>query len=234
MPANRSVFLEVRYFAPMSLLFPGQPICQADGFIKGHGTNLVGGIITSAYYGTPKRINKLITVDPAFLFQYSPEIGDVVIGRVSQIFNKKWKIDTNARVDTSLSLSAINLPGVMQRRKLEADEMNMRNFFDIDDLIVCEVQKVSKAGAAALHTRNEKYRKLTDGVLVTIPQFLLVPTKTRFLKKDALEMIVGCNGYIWISTQSDKAEDRQQIAEIRAKLLGMAQNQLKIDPSTIL
>ncbi|KAI4291252.1 exosome complex component RRP4 [Pancytospora philotis] len=218
----------------MALLLPGQPICQAEGFIKGHGTNLAGSTITSTYCGHAKQINKLITVNPVFAFQYAPEIGDVLIGRVTQIFNKKWKIDANARVDTTLSLSAINLPGVMQRRKLEADEMNMRTFFDVDDLLVCEVQKVAKSGAAALHTRNEKYRRLTNGLLIAIPQFLLVPLKTKFLCKDGIEAIVGSNGYIWISVLAEEPEGYRKAAALRIRIQELALQQSRIDMAQIM
>lgn len=213
------------------ILLPGNLICTAEGYIRGHGTNIQDNEITSALYGRVQHINKLVTVNPCFSFKYSPEIGDVVIGRVVQIFNKKWRINTNSKVETTLALSAINLPGVMQRRKLESDEMSMRTFFDINDLIVCEVQKVSKSGAGALHTRNDKYRKLDCGVLLNMPQFLLLPLKTRFLKKENVEIIVGCNGFIWIFTESDEPEDFMKVGLVykTLKALGEACNQIDVE-----
>lgn len=223
-----------KFWGPMNPLLPGQHICDADGYIRGHGTNVSDQGITSSYFGNLKQINKLVTVYPCFSFQYTPEVGDVVIGRIGQIFNKKWKVDTNSRVDTTLSLSAINLPGVMQRRKSETDEMNMRAFFNTNDLIVCEVQKISKTGPAALHTRNDRYRKLTDGVLVRVPQFLLLPLKTRFLTLGNIEVIAGCNGYIWVSTCSEDEEDLRRVGFLSRTLREMAQGQAPIDAERVL
>ena len=215
------------------ILFPGEDVCDAEGFIRGHGTSLNNNKVTSTYFGRMKQINKLMTVAPIFSFRYTPEIGDVVIGRVTQIFNKKWKIETNSKSDTTLSLSAINLPGVMQRRKSEDDEMNMRSFFDINDLIVCEVQKVSKSGAAALHTRNDKYRKLEDGVLVVVSSSLLVPLKSRFLFKEGIEVIVGANGFIWISSSQYSTESFLKIGMIFKALKELGDKNSLIDVDKI-
>ncbi len=201
---------------------PGEDICYAEGLIKGHGTDYNEDKITSAYFGDVKQINKLITVEPFYSQRYVPETGDVIIGRVTKIFNKKWFLETNSKNETSLSLSSINLPGVMQRRKSEDDEINMHTFFDVNDLVVCEVQKVSKSSTAALHKRNDKYGKLGNGMLIFAPHRYLMTIKSRFITKDKIEVIVGCNGFIWIKVKND-CRDSYLIAskigrEIQAKV----------------
>lgn len=190
----------------MKYFLPGETVCDENDFIRGHGTQVLNDKLISSYFGTQKIINKLVTIEPCIDFRYSPEVGDVVIGRVKEIFNKKWKIEMNSKTDVSLNLSAINLPGVAQRRKLESDEISMRDFFDIDDLLVAEVQKVTKNGSASLHTRNEKYKKLEKGVLVIVPPNIVPQMKTRFINYSDLEVIVGCNGYVWISQSNDTKE----------------------------
>lgn len=47
-----------------------------------------------------------------------------------------------------------------QRRKLESDELQMRNFFEEGDLLVAEVQAFFADGAMSLHTRSLKYGKV--------------------------------------------------------------------------
>jgi hypothetical protein len=47
-----------------------------------------------------------------------------------------------------------------QRRKLESDELQMRNFFEEGDLLVAEVQAFFSDGAMSLHTRSLKYGKV--------------------------------------------------------------------------
>lgn len=213
---------------------PGEYICECEGHIKGHGTSIIDGKITSMYLGTVMQINKLITVIPKFTIRYTPEIGDVVIGRVIQIYNKKWKIDTNSKADSSLSLSAINLPGVMQRRKSEDDEINMCKFFDINDMIVCEVQKVSKTGNAALHTRNDKYGKLKNGILVAIPPDLLAPMKQRFISKEDISVIGGSNGFIWVSSQASTSESFKKVSLIKTMIENCYLENRIVDLETII
>ena len=60
--------------------------------------------------GTIERVNQLISVRP-LKSRYYGEIGDVVVGRVTEVQQKRWKIDTNSRLDSVLLLSSVNLPG---------------------------------------------------------------------------------------------------------------------------
>ena len=43
--------------------------------------------------------------------RYSGDVGDVVIGRISEVGSNRWKVDVNAKQDAVLLLSSINLPG---------------------------------------------------------------------------------------------------------------------------
>ena len=46
-----------------------------------------------------------------FTTRYVGEVGDVVIGRITQVGNKRWKVDAHAMLDSALLLSCVNLPG---------------------------------------------------------------------------------------------------------------------------
>lgn len=43
--------------------------------------------------------------------RYNGEIGDVVVGRITEVQQKRWKVETNSRLDSVLLLSSVNLPG---------------------------------------------------------------------------------------------------------------------------
>ena len=43
--------------------------------------------------------------------RYVGEVGDVVIGRVLEVGQRRWKVDTNTKLDSVLMLSSVNLPG---------------------------------------------------------------------------------------------------------------------------
>ncbi|AFM99228.1 Rrp4-like RNA-binding protein [Encephalitozoon hellem ATCC 50504] len=205
-----------------ALLLPGEDVLESNGYIRGHGTQLKDDHIVSTYFGRVRITNKLVAIDPVSPMKYSPEVGNVVIGRVVGIHNKKWKMELNSKADVYLGLSAINLPGVAQRRKQESDEMSMRDFFDINDLVVSEVQKVNRNGTAALHTRNDRYGKLGEGLLVFVPHFLLEPLKTRFLSNGSIRAIVGCNGYIWIGRKHEDPSTFVEAARVASRVREMA------------
>jgi len=42
---------------------------------------------------------------------YIGQIGDVVVGRIIQVAQRRWKVDTKSKLDSALMLSSVNLPG---------------------------------------------------------------------------------------------------------------------------
>ena len=54
---------------------------------------------------------------------------------------------------------------MIQRRKLESDELQMRTFFEEGDLLVAEVQAFFADGAMSLHTRSLRYGKVYPIIL---------------------------------------------------------------------
>ena len=57
-----------------------------------------------------QQVNKLISVQP-IKNRYDGEVGDVVVGRITEVQQKRWKVDTNSRLDSVLLLSSVDLPG---------------------------------------------------------------------------------------------------------------------------
>lgn len=180
---------------------PGEVITREAGFMRGHGTFVNDDKLVATVSGTVERVNKLISVRP-LRQRYQGEIGDVVVGRVTSLGQKRWLVDVNHRLDAILLLSSINLPGGVQRRRTIEDELNMRNFFIEGDLISAEVQQFfAKDGAMSLHTRSARYGKLEYGELLTVPPSLIKRCKTAFhiLPGTGVEAIIGMNGYIFLS-----------------------------------
>lgn len=56
---------------------------------------------------------------------------------------RRWKVDVGAPLLAQLPLSAVNLPGGIQRKRTSADELQIRAFLAEGDLVVAEVQGVS-------------------------------------------------------------------------------------------
>jgi exosome complex component RRP4 len=134
-------------------------------------------------------------------------VGDVVVGRVVEVGDKRWRVDINSRQDAILQLSSIILPGGAQRRRTAEDSLQMRTFFTEGDLVSAEVQSVHHDGSLSLHTRSMKYGKLDGGQLVCVPQALIKRCKQHFLDlPTGVNMILGNNGYVWLSRSLTEAE----------------------------
>ncbi|KAG1666778.1 hypothetical protein FOA52_004614 [Chlamydomonas sp. UWO 241] len=64
---------------------------EQDGFLRGHGTRVVDGKLVATLCGVVQRVNKLVYVKP-LKSRYGAEQGDIVIGRVTEVSGKRWKV----------------------------------------------------------------------------------------------------------------------------------------------
>ncbi|XP_021546975.1 exosome complex component RRP4 isoform X1 [Neomonachus schauinslandi] len=212
------------------LVVPGDTITTDTGFMRGHGTYMGEEKLIASVAGSVERVNKLICVK-ALKTRYNGEVGDIVVGRITEVQQKRWKVETNSRLDSVLLLSSMNLPGGELRRRSAEDELAMRGFLQEGDLIsvsctldysvsvlytelgngalIAEVQAVFSDGAVSLHTRSLKYGKLGQGVLVQVSPSLVKRQKTHFHDLPCgASVILGSNGFIWIyPTPEHKEED---------------------------
>lgn len=180
---------------------PGQEITSDPTLMKGHGTfspDSDSNIIISSVAGCLDRVDKLIRVEP-FKTRYIGHVGDVVIGRIRYVEQKEWKVDIHAQHLATLQLSAIHLPGGIQRRKLESDELQIRSYFEESDLISAEVQSIHQDGSMSIHTRSQRYGKLHNGICINVSPNQIQRSKSHFCHLNfGIDMILGRNGYIWI------------------------------------
>lgn len=253
---------EPRYSVPTAHLshvpitIPGEPIPADSGVVRGHGTQLsIPGqmsTLTATVSGVVEKVNKLVAVRP-LRSRYIPEVGDVVIGRVVELAVRRWKIYLNARGDAYLLLSAVNLPGGVQRRRNAEDELNMRSFYTEGDLVSAEVQELRNDGAVALHTRSLRYGKLDKGQLVVVQPSLIKRAKKHFhLLPCGVHAILGNNGYIFLSIlETDSSHEsegpesnalhrldpshdgRRIIARVRNAIVALDLEFVAISPDTI-
>ncbi|KAJ8325147.1 hypothetical protein BDV3_007282 [Batrachochytrium dendrobatidis] len=181
------------------MVTPGEIITKDSAFMRGHGTFTEEQALVASVAGVVERVNKLISVKP-LKSRYNGEIGDVVVGRISELGPKRWKVDIKGRQHAVLLLSSINLPGGVLRRKSESDELQMRTFFAEGDLLSAEVQAFFGDGAASLQTRGIKYGKLRNGSLVIVPSAQIKRSKSHFITLPCgVDVVLGVNGYVWVS-----------------------------------
>lgn len=228
---------------------PGEEVSSQPGFMRGHGTYVDEyGTLRASVAGVLEKVNKLVSVRP-LKARYQGEIGDVVVGRITELQQKRWKVDTNSKLDSVLLLSSVNLPGGELRRRSAEDEQTMRRYLQEGDLICAEVQSTFADGSLSLHTRVLKYGKLSQGIMLKVPPALIKRKKTHFHNlTNGASLILGNNGYVWIGANAqdtDRSEggftqdlsrvstyDREVCARLRNCILSLAQcNVLLTDTS---
>ncbi|KDP21515.1 hypothetical protein JCGZ_21986 [Jatropha curcas] len=180
------------------------PINLEDSILKGHGTAERDGEMVATICGVVERVNMLVYVR-SLRARYKPEIGDIVVARVLEVAQKRWKLDINFNQDAVLMLSSMNLPDGIQRRRTAVDELNMRNVFEENDVICAEVRNFQNDGSLQLQARSQKYGKLEKGQLLTVPPYLVKRQKQHFhhLVQYDVDLILGCNGFIWVGEHVD-------------------------------
>ena len=123
----------------LKIVVPGDFI--GEGYVAGTGTYVDSDnpqIIYASMAGVVHLIDRVICVKPVRSF-YRPDIGDVIVGRVVSVDSSRWQVDINSYQHAILNLSAINLPGGIQRRRVEEDQLHIRDYFIEGDLISAEV-----------------------------------------------------------------------------------------------
>ncbi|KAI1389894.1 uncharacterized protein F4822DRAFT_400132 [Hypoxylon trugodes] len=204
-----------------SIVTPGEVITEDPQWMRGHGTYTTTEppAIISSVAGTLSKTNKLLSVRP-LRARYTPEIGDLVVGRIVEVQARRWRVDVGASLLAQLPLSAVNLPGGIQRRRTETDELQIRSFFSEGDLLVAEVQQLYSDGAAVLHTRSLRFGKLRNGVFVAVSGTgggggVVRARRQTFVldvgraaggglgaaadDAEKVDVVLGVNGYVWIS-----------------------------------
>ncbi|KAL0965474.1 hypothetical protein UPYG_G00281750 [Umbra pygmaea] len=232
------------------LVVPGDVITSDTGFMRGHGTYMDEEKLTASVAGEVERVNKLICVRP-LKTRFNGEVGDVVVGRVTEVQQKRWKVETNSRLDSVLLLSSVNLPGGELRRRSAEDELAMRDYLLEGDLISAEVQSVFSDGALSLHTRSLKYGKLGQGVLIQLSPSLIKRQKTHFHNLPCgTSIILGNNGFVWLyptpghqdeeaggyytSLEPVSLSDREVISRLRNCLLALSAHKVMLYDTSVL
>ena len=199
----------------MNIITPGDSITTTgQGYMRGHGTYVERNFLVSSVAGVAKRVNKLISIKAAS-HRYKGEIGDVVVGRVTDVGAKRWKVDIGSAQDAVLMLSSVVLPGGIQRRRTAKDQLQMRDLFVEGDLVSAEIQNFYNDGAVSLHTRSLKYGKLENGQLVVVPCYVVKRLPQHFFKLSCgVHVLLGLNGYIWLTVMHGDSDSTRKDARM--------------------
>jgi exosome complex component RRP4 len=203
---QRKRHIDVSTIGDISIVTPGEVITSdSTQFLRGHGTYIDNrGRLVASIAGKVERVNKLISVRPPKA-RYTGEVGDVVVGCVVEVLQKRWLVDIGGHQLSVLPLTSVNLPGGQQRRRTTEDQLQMRELYEEGDLISAEVQKFFHDGAASIHARSLNFGKLLNGQNIAVTPALVPQLKQHFvqLKDLGVDIILGKNGRVWITVSRE-------------------------------
>ncbi|KAH0536436.1 hypothetical protein FGG08_006705 [Glutinoglossum americanum] len=207
-----------------SIVTPGETITEDPQWMRGHGTynppNNTKILATVA--GTLTTTNKLLSIRP-LRARYAPEIGDLVIGRITEVQTTRYLVSLSSPLLSPLPLSAINLPGNILRKRTATDSLNIRTYLSENDLVAAEVQTLHADGSAGLHTRSTRYGKLRNGVFLRVSGTQGGVARGRrqvFELGDGVDVYLGVNGFVFVAQRlhgrSASASAGSAVAEVAA------------------
>lgn len=110
----------------------------------------------------------------------------------------------------------------------------MRNFFKENDLFSGEIQQINNNGTIHIQTRNLKYGKLKNGILIKVNHNLIKKKKHQFIELiNDIKAILGMNGLIWIYFSTIKVED-EYFTDDKNKINSLNKNEKPNDINCIL
>jgi exosome complex component RRP4 len=205
------------------IVIPGELLAQnstdfASGTFKENNT------LYSKYFGILDQEGQKIKVWP-LKGRYMPREGDIIIGEIVQILYSSWRVDINSPYDGILPLSE----GVEEYVDLKEDYLG--DFYNIGDIIMARIKKVSKNKDVQLTMRDKLARKLSGGLVVEI-QYTKIPrvigkigSMISLLKdKTKCQIFAGQNGRVWVKGEKElMAAAAIKMIEREAHLSGLTE-----------
>ncbi|WP_297480200.1 exosome complex RNA-binding protein Rrp4 [Thermococcus sp.] len=195
------------FVKPRELVVPGTLLAQGP-FKNGRGTFREGNRIYSTVIGLVEIRGDLIRVIP-LEGPYIPEVGDNVLGKIVDVKFSNWTVDIGAPYQANLRVQ----DAVEER--IDLLKTDLRKIYDIGDIIYAKVKAFNEINQIDLTTKGMPFKggPLRGGQLVTI-----TPSKVPRLigkggsminmikKLTGTRIIVGQNGWVWVSGRNDELE----------------------------
>jgi len=195
------------FVKPRELVVPGTLLAQGP-FKNGRGTFREGNRIYSTVIGLVEVRKDMIRVIP-LEGPYIPEVGDNVLGKIVDVRFSNWSVDIGAPYEANLRVQDAT------EERIDLLKTDLRKIFDIGDIIYAKIKAYNEINQIDLTTKGMPFRggPLRGGQLVTI-----TPSKVPRLigkggsminmikKLTNTRIIVGQNGWVWVSGKNDELE----------------------------
>ena len=194
------------FYERKQIVTPGDLLAEND-YVAGDNTYKENGKIYATRVGLVDYDNRRVSVVALKAF-YIPYIGDLVIGKVTDVTLGVWLIDINAPYPAVLRASdALNRPFKPQRDELSS-------IFDVGDVVIAEIVAYDRTRDPLLTVSDLGLGKVKRGQIIEV-----TPTKiprvigrqgsmiTMLKQETGCQITVGQNGVILVSGKS--LEDEQ-------------------------
>lgn len=180
------------------IVLPGDFIAEKAGKKVWGGAYFEGNKVYSKVLGIPRIRENEISVIP-LSGNYIPKINDRVIGVISSVEITGWMVDINSPYLAFMSISdAVD-------EFVDIDRTDISKFFDVGDVILCKVSKVTKDKTVRVSMKSLGARKLYGGIIIKVtpskvPRLIgrggsminLIKSKTNCI------IYTGQNGVVWL------------------------------------
>lgn len=211
------------------IVLPGNLLTD-NNYKLGRGTYKENGKIYSSITGLVYFESEQIKVIP-LKDTYSPNYGDLVIGRVTGSSYSSWSIDINSTYHGFLPTTEL----------YDKNEPNINNIINIKDILLLRVANVDEINRVKLTLRSRGLGKFNQGTIIKVkqPTIHFLSEENAFLTTMIQEytytdVIIGKNGLIWINGLKENIERIIEIIELIEKEEPLKHNLIKHIQSMIL
>jgi len=192
------------FYENKQLVTPGDLLAEGD-YAAGNNAYKAGNKVYASRLGLVNYEEKRVSVVALNAF-YVPTVGDLVIGKVTEVNINSWTVDINAPYAALLQAS-----DVLNRFKPQRDDLS--RIFDVGDLILAKIVTYDRTRDPLLTVREPGLGKVSRGQIVKI-----TPTKIprvigkkgsmiNMLKKEAgCKIVVGQNGLVLVDGANPEDE----------------------------
>jgi len=194
------------FYERRQLVTPGDLLAEGD-YIAGESTYKENGKVYATRVGLVEYKERIVSIVALKAF-YIPNIGDTIIGKVTDVTLGGWIVDINAPYPALLRAS-----DVMERSyRPQKDELS--SIYDVGDLIIAKIVSYDRTRDPLLTVREPGLGKISRGQILEI-----TPTKIPRIigrkgsmigmikQETGCHILLGQNGLVLVSGK--KPEDEQ-------------------------
>ncbi|HUW43081.1 MAG TPA: exosome complex RNA-binding protein Rrp4 [Thermoplasmata archaeon] len=213
---------EARQDSERELVLPGDFITDGK-FRAGSGTYMDDGKIYASTLGIKSIRSDFVNVVP-LAGQYSPKVGDQVIGIVMDMGPSNWLVDIN---------SPYPAPMHINEAPWRVDFGDTARYLNVGEVILARIFMVDEVKHVQVSMKEHGLRKLQGGRILDISH-TKVPrvigrngSMIQMIKNYTnCRVIVGQNGRIWVDGEIDAVENAVKairLIEVEAQSIGLTE-----------